>query len=117
MDIHKPKPWHGLREFLKEYLIIVIGVLTALGAEQLVAWLHGRGQAQEAREAVRTEIAANLGALEWRRSEGACIDRRLKEIAAVLKVTESRVCQLHSQILKNLRRQLQSDEQLFSFVA
>jgi hypothetical protein len=30
MDIHKPKPWHGLREFLKEYLIIVIGVLTAL---------------------------------------------------------------------------------------
>lgn len=32
MDIHKPKPWHGVREFLKEYLIIVVGVLTALAA-------------------------------------------------------------------------------------
>ena len=29
MDIHKPKPWHGMREFLKEYVIIVVGVLTA----------------------------------------------------------------------------------------
>ena len=27
MDIHKPKPWHGVGEFLKEYLVIVIGVL------------------------------------------------------------------------------------------
>lgn len=36
MDIHKPKPWHGPREFLKEYLIIVVGVLTALAAEQTV---------------------------------------------------------------------------------
>jgi hypothetical protein len=33
MDLHKPRPWHSLREFLKEYLIIVVGVLTALGAE------------------------------------------------------------------------------------
>jgi len=33
MDIHKPKPWHGWREFLKEYGIIVLGVLTALGLE------------------------------------------------------------------------------------
>ena len=35
MEIHKPKPWHGFREFLKEYLIIVVGVLTALAGEQL----------------------------------------------------------------------------------
>jgi hypothetical protein len=27
-------------EFLKEYAIIVIGVLTALAAEQAVEWLH-----------------------------------------------------------------------------
>jgi hypothetical protein len=33
LEIHKPKPWHGLREFLKDYLIIVVGVLTALAAE------------------------------------------------------------------------------------
>ena len=40
MDIHKPKPWHGVREFLKEYVIIVVGVLTALAAEQGVEWLR-----------------------------------------------------------------------------
>ena len=34
MDIHKPKPWHGVREFLKEIGTIVIGVLIAIAAEQ-----------------------------------------------------------------------------------
>ena len=28
MDVHKPKPWHGWREFLKEYGIIVLGVVS-----------------------------------------------------------------------------------------
>jgi RNA polymerase sigma factor for flagellar operon FliA len=41
----------------------------------------------------------------------------LREIGEILGVTESRVCQLHAQILATLRRQLQADEQLFSFVA
>lgn len=40
----------------------------------------------------------------------------LREIGEILGVTESRVCQLHSQILKNLRRRLETDEQLFTFV-
>jgi hypothetical protein len=46
MDIHKPKPWHSLGEFLKEYVIIVIGVLTALGAEQAAEALHWRHLAE-----------------------------------------------------------------------
>jgi len=37
MEFHKPKPIHIWHEFLKEYAIIVIGVLTALAAEQAVA--------------------------------------------------------------------------------
>ncbi|HEX3834905.1 MAG TPA: FliA/WhiG family RNA polymerase sigma factor [Solirubrobacteraceae bacterium] len=41
----------------------------------------------------------------------------LREIGEILGVTESRVCQLHAQILKTLRTQLKSDEQLFSYVA
>ena len=41
----------------------------------------------------------------------------LREIGEILGVTESRVCQLHAQILKSLRRELQADEQLFGFVA
>ena len=42
MDIHKPKPWHGRSEFLKEIGTIVIGVLIAIGGEQLVEMLHWR---------------------------------------------------------------------------
>jgi RNA polymerase sigma factor for flagellar operon FliA len=41
----------------------------------------------------------------------------LREIGEIVGVTESRVCQLHAQILKTLRTQLASDEQLFTFVA
>ena len=56
MDLHKPKPWHGVREFLKEYVIIVVGVLTALGAEQLVEQLHWREQIRATKEALLPEI-------------------------------------------------------------
>jgi len=56
MDIHKPKPWHGLREFLKEYLIIVVGVLTALGAEQAVEAIHHHEQVEQTRAALRSEM-------------------------------------------------------------
>lgn len=41
----------------------------------------------------------------------------LREIGEIVGVTESRVCQLHAQILKTLRADLVDDEQLFSFVA
>jgi hypothetical protein len=56
MDIHKPKPWHSLREFLKEYLIIVIGVLTALAAEQVVEGIHWRNKVEQAESAIRIEL-------------------------------------------------------------
>ena len=41
----------------------------------------------------------------------------LREIGEILGVTESRVCQLHAQILKTLRARLAADEQLFTAVA
>ncbi len=31
MHVHKPKPLHGLREFLSEIAVIVFGILIALG--------------------------------------------------------------------------------------
>ena len=34
MEIHKPKPIHNWRDFLKEVGTIVLGVCVALGAEQ-----------------------------------------------------------------------------------
>jgi RNA polymerase sigma factor for flagellar operon FliA len=38
----------------------------------------------------------------------------LREIGEILGVTESRVCQIHGQILRKLRRQLDADEPLFA---
>ncbi len=56
MDIHKPKPWHSGREFLKEILIIVVGVLIALGLEQLVEGLHWRHKVDQAEQNMRVEL-------------------------------------------------------------
>jgi RNA polymerase sigma factor for flagellar operon FliA len=41
----------------------------------------------------------------------------LREIGEILGVTESRVCQIHSQLKHKLREQLRADEQLFCEVA
>jgi hypothetical protein len=71
VDIHKPKSWHGPGEFFREYLIIVVGVLTALGGEQAIEWIHRQGELAETREALRAEIAQN-GALV---ALGAALDR------------------------------------------
>src|ERR1700754_541098 len=77
LEIHKPKPWHGWREFLKEYLIIVVGVLTALAAEQAAESWHWRERAHEARERLRAEVAHQyLVDLEYLAIE-PCLDRQL----------------------------------------
>jgi hypothetical protein len=73
MDIHKPKPWHGVREFVKEYAIIVVGVLTALGGEQAVEWLHHETEVREAREALANEILQNVARLRLSIEENSCI--------------------------------------------
>ena len=84
MDIHKPKPWHGLREFLKEYVIIVVGVLTALGAEQAVEVMRHRAEAAEAREAVRAEVAADITRIKQRTFAEGCVEVRLAEIEQIV---------------------------------
>jgi len=85
MDIHKPKPWHNIREFLKEYAIIVLGVLTALSAEQVAEGLRENKSAREAREAIREELAVDISdELTRRQGSQPCIDHRLEEIGAYL---------------------------------
>ena len=85
MDIHKPKPWRGWPELLKEIGTIVIGVLIAIGAEQAVEALHHRAQAHEMAQKLRAEskesrsfIAYDLGSL---RSGIASVDAILAVLA------------------------------------
>ena len=84
MHFHLPKPLHGWRAFVGEVGIIVIGVLIALGAEQMVEWVHWRNQVADAQRALDREVAYDLGAVEKRQQEAPCIDRRLREIRALL---------------------------------
>lgn len=62
---HLPKPLHGWREFAGEVGIIVIGVLIALGAEQLVERVHHRSQVREAVEKLRAETVDNRHVLDY----------------------------------------------------
>ncbi len=77
MEIHKPKPWHGFREFLKEYLIIVIGVLTALGGEQLAERAHRGSEIREAREALHAELAVDTSTADFVLLEVDCLAQQL----------------------------------------
>jgi hypothetical protein len=61
MDIHKPKPIHNWREFLKEVGIIVLGVCIALAAEQAVEWWHWNNRVRDAVEAMRLELRDDDG--------------------------------------------------------
>ncbi len=89
MEVHRPKPLHGLREFLKEIGIIVIGVLIALGAEQAVEALHHRGQADEMQRKLRQEGVENRHVVVWDlaacRGLQAELDRDIQAIGAALK--------------------------------
>jgi|tagenome__1003787_1003787.scaffolds.fasta_scaffold20952695_1 hypothetical protein len=84
MHFHVPKPLHGWREFAGEVGIIVIAVLIALGAEQLLANLHERAQAREARSAIRGELEINMARLASRTTQRSCVLHRLAEIEGLL---------------------------------
>lgn len=85
MHIHLPKPLHGWREFVGEVGIIVLGVLIALGAEQIVETLHWRIEARDFRQAVSRELALNLGTFAVNEMQHACIRRRLDELDEFLR--------------------------------
>ena len=84
MDIHKPKPWHGVREFLKEYLIIVVGVLTALGGEQAVEALHGMHQAEAGDAELRVAFVREVNNAALRQAQDACVTGRLAALSSIL---------------------------------
>jgi hypothetical protein len=62
---HQHKPVRNWREFLKEYGIIVLGVLTALGAEQAVAAAHHRSQVHQMTAKLRAESLENQHVLDY----------------------------------------------------
>jgi hypothetical protein len=91
MDIHKPKPWFGWREFLKEIGTIVVGVLIALGAEQAVEAVHWRHKVAEAERAMRFQLSADDGAQAFARAAVTrCLDDQLGAIIAAVEAGRDR---------------------------
>ena len=80
MHFHLPKPLHGWREFAGEVGIIVIGVLIALGAEQVVESVHWSHEVEAQRLSLNAEAQDNLGSVARRQTQQSCVDRRLGEI-------------------------------------
>jgi hypothetical protein len=85
MHLHMPKPLHGWRALAGEVGIIVVGVLIALGAEQIVEAMHWRMQAAEARTALRDEIGRdNLPQAYTRLAIAPCLSAKLDQLDAAL---------------------------------
>lgn len=80
MHFHLPKPLHGWREFAGEVGIIVLGVLIALGAEQVVENIHERYVARQAEDRIRTELAFNSAFAAQRVAVGDCMRASFQDL-------------------------------------
>lgn len=84
MHFHLPKPLHGWREFAGEVGIIVIGVLIALGAEQLVEALQWKAKAREAQTTIDAELGLTAGVFDVRGMMAPCEKQRLAQVLSVI---------------------------------
>jgi len=84
MDVHKPKPVHTWGELIGEIGIIVLGVLIALGAEQVVEILHWRHQMAETRVALRSELGDNANYAFLHRATYKCNAEALAHLRGAL---------------------------------
>ncbi len=81
MHVHLPKPLHGWRALAGEVGIIVLGVLIALGFEQLVDAWRWRDKIDRAENAMRIELADDNGPQAFARVLiGGCLDQQIKKI-------------------------------------
>jgi hypothetical protein len=84
MRFRLPKPLHGWRELAWEVGIIVIGVLIALGAQQIAEGIHDSTVAAATRKDIAGELNSNLMSLKLRERAESCIEKRLSELRVIL---------------------------------
>ena len=73
---------HGWRVFAGEVGVIVLGVLLALGAQQVVEDINMRSDVRELRRTIDHEIGLNLYVYQVRSLGSACNEKRIKELIA-----------------------------------
>lgn len=79
--MHFPTPLKGWRVFAGEVGTIVLGVLVALGAQELVQSIHWRREVAETRKALDAELARDLAVFDQRYRSSTCTADRVSEIS------------------------------------
>ncbi|MES2392292.1 MAG: hypothetical protein V4555_11670, partial [Acidobacteriota bacterium] len=65
LDVHPPHhPTHTWKDFFIHIATIVVGLIIAVGLEQLVEHVHQRYELRETREALQHELEANCAKLD-----------------------------------------------------
>jgi hypothetical protein len=84
MKLSMLRPLEGWRAFAGEVGVVVLGVLLALGAQEIAETFDDRREAAATRESLTNEIEESLAVLELRKAAQPCIDRRLGELRAIV---------------------------------
>ncbi len=87
MHFHLPKPLHGWREFAGEVGIIVVGVMIALGAEQVVEKMRWNGEVADARKSLDAQLADAKFGLERLQNQD-CVERKLDRLDDLISATD-----------------------------
>lgn len=82
--LFKVKPPHGWNAVAWELAIVTLGVLIALGAQQVADEWHWRGEVAGARAALSDELADSIGEGGEREKIYGCIERRLDFLAETI---------------------------------
>jgi hypothetical protein len=80
VDLRIPMPRQGWRIFFGEVGVIVLGVLLALGAQQVVQDWQMRGEVSTFRQTIDHEIALNLYIYDVRTNQTSCVTKQLSEL-------------------------------------
>jgi hypothetical protein len=84
MHFHLPKPLHGWREFAGEVGIIVIGVLIALAAEQVVEDVHWQQRVRSTNDELKAEVYQSGLNMAERIALQRCLRGQIERLATQL---------------------------------
>ena len=79
---------HSFKEFLREYLMIVVGILTALGLEHLATTQHHNREAEESRQRIVAELRANLAEVKDAQAQNSA---QIKPVVAAIELLRKEV--------------------------
>ena len=80
MRIRLPEPPNGWAGLGFEFVTIVVGVIVALAAQEVVQSVHWRSEVKETRKALDAELARDVAAFEYRINQRPCVEQRLTEL-------------------------------------